>query len=194
VATFAPAVDPPPTRALGAGDCEAWRDGPVGQPTNTVTSLGLVAAGAWVARRGRAVWPARRWRPAGYGALLAAAGIGSVAYHGRGGATSRWVHDLAVYALVAATGVAEVEATVRRSREASVAGQPRRPGPAVTAGMVAAPLTYLLGRTSSRVCRPTSRWQWHGAWHLLVAVTGAAWAHETLIRPDLATASDRSRP
>jgi hypothetical protein len=185
--TVAPAVDPP-ALALGAGDCEAWRDGPVGQPVNTVTSLGLVAAGGWVAARGRAVRPERRWRPVGYGALLAAAGIGSVAYHGRGGTGSRWVHDLALCALVLATGAAEVdEAAQRRRAPASAAGRPARPGPVVTAGMVTAPLAYLLGRTSSPVCRPTSRWQWHGVWHLLAAVTGAAWAERTLVRPALAT-------
>lgn len=178
-------VATPAAHALGAGDCEAWRDGPLGQPTNALTSLGLVVAGGWVAARGRAVRPERRWRPTGYGALLAAAGAGSVAYHGRGGTGSRWLHDLSLYALVAASAAGEVGASVARRP---------RPGTVVMAGLVAAPLTYLLGRTSSPVCRPRSRWQWHGGWHLLVAATGAAWAHETLIRPDLATASDRSRP
>jgi hypothetical protein len=155
----------------------------LGQPTNAVTSLGLVVAGGWVAARGRAVRPGRRWRPAGYGALLAAAGAGSVAYHGRGGTGSRWLHDLSLYALVAASGAVEVGA---------VAWRRQRPGPVVTAGLVAAPLAYLLGRTSSPVCRPRSRWQWHGVWHLLVAVTGAAWAEETLIRPDRATGASVS--
>jgi hypothetical protein len=185
--TVAPPVDAP-TRALGAGDCEAWRAGPMGQPTNTITSLGLVAAGGWVAARGRVVPRGQRWRAAGYGALLAAAGIGSVAYHGRGGPGSGWLHDLALSTLVLATGVGEVEAAARRRRApASAAGRSRGPGSVVAAGVATAPLAYLLGRTSSPVCRPDSRWQWHGVWHLLAAATGAAWAERTLIRPALVT-------
>jgi hypothetical protein len=184
------AVSPP--HALGAGDCEAWRDGPLGQPTNALTSLGLVAAGGWVAARGRAVPPGRRWRPAGYGVLLAAAGLGSVAYHGRGGAGSRRLHDLSLYTLVATTAAAELGVAVSRSpRSARARGRPRRRhGSVVVVGSAAAPLAYLLGRTSSPVCRPTSRWQWHGVWHLLVAATLTAWAEGTLIRPDLASDGD----
>jgi hypothetical protein len=184
--TVRPVAAAAPAHALGAGDCEAWRDGPVGQPTNTATSLGLVVAGTWVARRGHAVPPARRWWSAGYGALLAAAGIGSVAYHGRGGRASHWLHDLSLYALLAVTAAVEVHGFAT--------APPRRPRPPVTVGLVAAPLAYLLGRTSSPVCHPTSRWQWHGVWHLLVAATGAAWAEERLIRPGLAAAPDWTRP
>jgi hypothetical protein len=185
----------PPPDALGAGDCEAWRDGPLGQPTNALTSLGLVAAGAWVAARGRALPPGRRWRPDGYGVLLTAAGLGSVAYHGRGGAGSRRLHDVSLYSLVAATAAAEVAVVASRSHHpARSRGWPRpRHGSVVAAGLVAAPLAYLLGRTSSPTCRPTSRWQWHGAWHLLVAATLTAWAEGTLIRPDLASGVERAR-
>jgi hypothetical protein len=100
-------------RALGAGDCEAWRDGPLGQPTNALTSLAYVAAGAWlVARAARRVPPGERWRAGAYGAALAASGIGSVAYHGRGGAFAHWLHDVSLAALLAALP-AEQLASVR---------------------------------------------------------------------------------
>jgi hypothetical protein len=99
-------------RALGAGDCEAWRDGPVGQPTNTVTSLAYVVAGLWLLARTRQVRPGERWRATAYGSALAASGVGSVAYHGRGGAFSHWLHDVSLAALLAALP-AEQLATVR---------------------------------------------------------------------------------
>jgi hypothetical protein len=100
------------TRALGAGDCEAWRDGRVGQPTNTVTSFAYVAAGLWLLARTRRVRPGDRWRAAAYGSALAASGVGSVAYHGRGGAFAHWLHDVSLAALLAALP-AEQLATVR---------------------------------------------------------------------------------
>jgi hypothetical protein len=100
------------TRALGAGDCEAWRDGPLGQPTNTVTSAAYVLAGAWLLARTRQVRPGERWRAGAYGAALAASGVGSIAYHGRGGAWSHWLHDVSLAALLAALP-AEQLATVR---------------------------------------------------------------------------------
>jgi hypothetical protein len=100
------------TRALGAGDCEAWRDGFLGQPTNAVTSVAYVAAGAWLLARARHVEPGERWRAGAYGAALAASGVGSVAYHGWGGRLSHWLHDVSLAALLAALP-AEQLASVR---------------------------------------------------------------------------------
>jgi hypothetical protein len=174
----------PPSSALGAGDCEAWRAGALGQPTNALTSLGLVGAGAWVAGRARRSPAGSRWRPTAYGALLALTGVGSVAYHGPGGRTSHRLHDASLYALVTTTVTAELAARVDRRRIPRPAGATPtgRSRTVVAAGLVTAPLAYLLGRTSSPVCRPTSCWQWHGVWHLLVAVTAAAWAEDRLLR------------
>jgi hypothetical protein len=87
---------------LGAGDCEAWRDGFFGQPTNAVTSLAYVVAGGWLLARARHVRSGERWRASAYGAALAASGVGSVAYHGHGGALSHWLHDVSLAALLAA--------------------------------------------------------------------------------------------
>jgi hypothetical protein len=99
-------------RTPGAGDCEAWRTGALGQPTNAVTSLAYVAAGSWLLARTRRVRPGERWRAGAYGAALAASGIGSVAFHGRGGALSHWLHDVTLAALLAALP-AEQLASVR---------------------------------------------------------------------------------
>jgi hypothetical protein len=87
---------------LGAGDCEAWRDGFLGQPTNAVTSLAYIVAGGWLLARVRHVRRGQRWRAGAYGAALAASGVGSVAYHGHGGALSHWLHDVSLAALLAA--------------------------------------------------------------------------------------------
>jgi hypothetical protein len=174
-------------QALGAGDCEAWRGGPLGQPTNAVTSLALVAAGVWLAGRTRVVAPRQRWRPAGYGATLVAAGLGSVAYHGVGGAASERFHDRALAGALLATAAGAAEAL--RARTVPVA--PARPATprerwatrTVAVSATAAPLAYVLGRTSARTCRPTSRWQWHGLWHVLAGVAGATWGERTQVAP-----------
>jgi hypothetical protein len=103
----------PTASALGAGDCEAWReDGWLGQPTNAVTSLAYVAAGAWLLARSRHARPGERWRAGAYGAALAVSGVGSVAYHGWGGRVAHWLHDVSLVALLAALP-AEQLASVR---------------------------------------------------------------------------------
>jgi hypothetical protein len=171
----------PPPGALGAGDCEAWRPGPLAQPTNAVTSLAFVVAGSWLARRASVVVPDERWRVRTAAGLLAATGLGSVAYHGPGGRVGHLVHD-ATLVLTAAwaplgLGVAVppcVATTVARRRRAAAAAA------AVGAG------SYVLGRTGSSVCRPAARWQWHGLWHVAAAVAAAAWSEATDVQPHLA--------
>jgi hypothetical protein len=222
------------TRALGAGDCEAWRGGPLGQPTNTVTSAAYVLAGAWLLARTRQVEPGERWRAAAYGAALAASGVGSIAYHGRGGAWSHWLHDVSLAALLAALP-AEQLATVRgwgpapalrlwglatlpagihlavdptastpstsvlvtaaalgefdRGRRGTVAlprparAEGRRRVGTASAALGVALTSYLLGRTDAPTCRPHSRWQWHGVWHVLGAVAAAAWSDRVHVLP-----------
>jgi hypothetical protein len=191
-------------RVLGTGDCEAWRDGPLGQPTNAVTSLGMVAAGVWLAGRGRLVTPRLRWRPVGYGVLLVVAGLGSVAYHGIGGRASERFHDWALDGALLATAVGTVAAVRERpvaTEPASTAsGAERRATRILGLSATAAPIAYALGRTSGRTCRPTSRWQWHGLWHVLVGVAGAAWGERTQVLPHLdhapppASHADEMRP
>jgi hypothetical protein len=221
-------------RALGAGDCEAWREGRLGQPTNAVTSLAYVVAGAWLLARSRHVRAGERWRAGAYGAALAASGIGSVAYHGWGGKLSHWFHDVSLAALLAAlpaeqlasvrdwgsapamsvwglatlpagvhlaidptasapsTGVLVTAAAfgeVHRSLHGSAALAPttrpagrRRLGTAFAA-MGLGVTSYVLGRTGAPTCRPRSRWQWHGVWHVLGAVAAASWSDRVHVLP-----------
>lgn len=167
---------------LGAGDCEALRPGSLAQPTNAATSLAFVAAGCWLATRADRVVPTRRRRVWTIATLIAATGAGSVAYHGPGGRLAHLAHDgtLALSLAWAPSGL-QVEsppmvrsAVQRRRRVAAIAA---------ATGIV----SYQLGRTGSPACRPTSRWQWHGLWHVAAAVAAAAWADATEVQPHLAT-------
>lgn len=93
------AVDP----LLGASDCEHIRDGVVAQPANTYSSATLALSGLWIARRNRD-------HPQGWlvGAVVAAAGLGSVAYHGPGGRTAGWAHDASIAAMLAVITLEDV--------------------------------------------------------------------------------------
>lgn len=99
-------------RFTAASDGERVRPGLIGQPVNTVTSLAYVVAGAWIARR-------RQEAPlaAPAAAALALNGVGSVAYHGPGGRTGKWLHDTglaAVNAVIAVGGLARLGRLRRR--------------------------------------------------------------------------------
>jgi len=79
---------------IGASDCERLGTGVIAQPFNTWTSVAYLLAGAWIiARR-------RRWGldPSAvvFGALVAANGLGSIAYHAAVDASGRWLHDLSL--------------------------------------------------------------------------------------------------
>jgi hypothetical protein len=169
-----PAAGPP----LGAGDCEARRAGPLGQPTNTVTSGAYLVAAGWLAARARHVAPAHRWRPLVAAAVSATAGLGSIAYHGPGGRVAHVLHDgsllvqLGWLVVGSRTPLPDGHVTsVRHARAVAVA--------ALGVGAVA----YALGRTPAPTCRPRSRWQWHGLWHVAGAVAVAAWSEATDVRP-----------
>ena len=78
----------------GTSDCEAITAGFFGQPINTLSSLGLVVAGVWLA----IVLRPGRDRPLAwaYIGLLIANGLGSVIYHGPAPSWARFVHDLPI--------------------------------------------------------------------------------------------------
>jgi hypothetical protein len=141
--------------ALGASDCEALRDGWLGQPVNAVSSLAYVAAGLYVLQRGG---------PSGLAAALGAVGVGSVLYHGPMPAGAELVHDGSIAVLL---GAVAVVAWRRRSL-------PRPPTVAVMA-LAAAVAVNVLTRTGAPLCRPSSVLQGHGAWHVLTAVGAALW-------------------
>lgn len=80
---------------IGASDCEELGDGWFVQPVNALSSFSYVAVGAIVVghalRRGRAT--VDTWV---FGALLAAIGLGSVAFHGPQPTGARLMHDLPI--------------------------------------------------------------------------------------------------
>lgn len=173
---------------VACGDCERVRPGLIGQPANTLSSLAFVAAAVPVWRAadreadrdaGRDAGrdavddgPAGRvgdpvadgaaavgaWRAVALASV--AAGLGSVGYHGPGGALGKSVHDVGVGALaVALVG--------------ALASDRRRPSRAALAVGAAAGLLHLTSRTGGPLCRPDSPWQGHAGWHLLAAT--AVW-------------------
>ena len=100
-------------RFLAESDCERCRAGLISQPVNAATSLAYVAAGVVVAARGRGV--RRRGGDASFAGPIAGAlvlnGLGSVAYHGPGGRSGKWLHDtglVAVNATLAVAGLARL--------------------------------------------------------------------------------------
>jgi hypothetical protein len=176
-----------------AGDCEQLRPGLLAQPVNAASSLAYVAAGAWLWRRS----PAADARA--FAALVAANGVGGVAFHGPGDRASHWLHDTALVGTLAAMAVghpgwtaaattaAGVGLAVRptATNAASVVGtvlvagaearRGRRPAARTGALLLAAAAVNVLTRTGGRCCRPASPWQGHALWHVLTAVALADW-------------------
>ena len=156
--------------ALGAGDCERLHDGLIAQPVNTASALAYVAVGAWLVGR----------RRPGFGLAVAAAGVGSVDYHGPGSPAARLLHDGTLYAVAGFVAWREVARRVGRGR----LGPRRRTAyRAALAAAAAGAACWWLGRTASPVCDPDSLLQGHAAWHLLAAAALACWAVAVLDPP-----------
>jgi hypothetical protein len=178
-----------PPDPLGASDCEAIRDGWLAQPTNAVSSLAYVAAGAWLGRRlvtrSGGVTPLG----AGYVVLLVGNGVGSFAYHGPQLAGAEVAHDIPAVGLVVLT-VGTVGSRLMRRRP--VLPGATATGVAVTGvAAVVGAFAYQVGRTAGRLCEPSSYWQAHGLWHVSTAVAFAALA-DMVVRP--ATTDDPPPP
>jgi hypothetical protein len=156
--------------ALGAGDCERLHDGLVAQPVNTASAVALVAVGAWLAGRGR-----RRdqGRTVAFGLAVAAAGIGSVDYHGPGSPAARLLHDGGLYAVAGFVAWREI---ARRIGRVPLAPGGRVAYRAALAATAAGAACWWLGRTASPWCDPDSPLQPHAAWHLLAAAALGAWS------------------
>jgi hypothetical protein len=165
--------------ALGAGDCERLHEGLVAQPVNTASALAYLAAGAWVASRAvRPGIPPDRRRLA-FALAVAAAGVGSVDYHGTGSPAARLLHDGGLYAVVGFVAWQEVARRVGRARLTPRGRVAYRMAMAAAAAGAAA---WWLGRTASPWCDPDSPLQAHAAWHLLGAAALACWAQAALDR------------
>jgi hypothetical protein len=153
--------------ALGAGDCERLHDGLIAQPVNTASALAYVAVGAWLVGRRQPV----------FGLAVAAAGVGSVDFHGPGSPAARLLHDGGLSAVVGFVAWTEVARRVRRARLA--------PGRRIAyrlalAAAAAGTACWLAGRTASSLCDPDSLLQLHAAWHVLGAAALAAWGWAAL--------------
>jgi 1-acyl-sn-glycerol-3-phosphate acyltransferase len=103
---------------IAASDCEGIGSGLIAQPFNTVTSLAYVVAGVWIIVR-RRVWHLDRSATV-FGVLVAACGVGSVAYHAAADARGRWLHDLSL--LTALAFVAGWHVALLRRNGAASAG------------------------------------------------------------------------
>ena len=162
---------------LGAGDCERLHGGLIAQPVNTASALAYVAAGAWLAGRGL-----RRDQGvmAAFGLAVAAAGIGSVDYHGPGSPAARVLHDGGLYAVVGYVAWTEVTRWVRR---APLPGGRRAAYRLALAATAAGAACWWAGRTASPWCDPDRLLQLHAAWHALGAAALGAWAVATFDPP-----------
>jgi hypothetical protein len=144
-----------------SSDCERVRPAGLAQPVNTVTSAAYAAAAVGVAAVARRSAGPLRSRLVAYAAALLGLGAGSVRYHANLPGAAHRLHDGALWSTLV-LGSAVLVPTLPR-REAS-----RRGLALTTAAAVAA---YLLGRSSSPLCRPDAPWQLHGLWHVLSART-----------------------
>lgn len=140
--------------ALGTSDCEALRDGWLGQPVNALSSAAYIVAGGYVLWRGGPRLPAL---------ALAAVGVGSILYHGPMSPGAELAHDASVVGLAATGFVAWRRRSLRWPPAAAL----------IVGG--AAIVVNLLTRTGAPLCRPDSLLQGHGAWHVLTAAALALW-------------------
>ena len=153
--------------ALGAGDCERLHGGLIAQPVNTASALAYVAVGAWLVGR----------RQVGFGVAVAAAGLGSVDYHGPGSPAARLLHDGGLYAVAGFVAWQEVARRVGRGR---LSPRGRVAYRLALAAAAAGSACWWLGRTGGPWCDPDRLLQPHAAWHLLGAAALAAWGWAVL--------------
>lgn len=157
---------PAPCPVAGC-DCEAPRPGPIHQPANAWSSLGLAAAGVMLLGA-----PSPR-HATGYAAAAALAAAGTVAFVFHAGLTA-WaarLDGLAVGALVAALAA--------HGWYRFRAARPYSGGWAAVvvpwALLALGALCWALGRSGGPWCRPGSLLQAHAAWHLLAAAGLFLW-------------------
>ncbi len=176
---------------LGDADCEQLHDGLVGQPVNTLTSMGYVAVGLWLLERTRRMPRVGRNTARWYGAFVALTGAGSVAYHGPQFTGAQLFHDLPVVGVI---GIGVAVPVARRIRGVPVlaADSTSRALAAGGFGILGA-LAYVGGRTTSPVCDADSLLQLHGLWHLSTAAAAGFWAAALWPATDSADGASRRR-
>jgi len=140
---------------LGETDCEAIGVGFLAQPVNALSSLGFVAAGAYVIARGGVDRGALSDRVV-VGSALALVGLGSLAFHGPQYPGSRWLHDWSIgglFLLVGSWSVAAARAWDPRLRLPIYLGAAT--GLGITLALSPAAGQSLLGLLSAAAVVPT---------------------------------------
>ncbi|MGH8916312.1 MAG: hypothetical protein ACRDZM_17580 [Acidimicrobiia bacterium] len=183
---------------MGASaDCESIGIGLLGQPANSLTTIGFLLAGVFIIVKR----PGTRW----IGGGLIATGVGSFLFHGPMPPGNEWAHDLALawlLALVAGTGsrwegLSRIPALLAMGvlfAVAPAAADPVAVGLTVVALVsllnmdrsagTLGPLALLaaaavfgrLGATGGPLCDPDSLFQPHAVWHLGAALAVGWWA------------------
>lgn len=110
---------------IGDSDCEVLGDGLLAQPVNAWTSFAYVVVGLLVVFRAWRSPPGSRMEQATYGLIVAAVGVGSIAFHGPQPPGSKLIHDLpitAVAAFIAVNGLAAILGWSRAQMLGTLAG------------------------------------------------------------------------
>ncbi|HJU52747.1 MAG TPA: hypothetical protein VJ815_10480 [Acidimicrobiia bacterium] len=174
-----------------AVDCERILEGFLGQPVNTITSVGFVLAGLVAFARGAGPPTAT---------LIAAVGVGSIAFHGPMPPWGEFLHDLTIgwmlvwvilserrqwrlWSLVV-VGLLMFTPTIADPVQALLAvvavvvvWRSRHPHRLwILALLTIGGAVGRLSRTGWPWCNPDSIWQGHGLWHLAAAAALALWA------------------
>ncbi|MEX0667904.1 MAG: hypothetical protein WD313_06205 [Acidimicrobiia bacterium] len=171
-----------------------------GQPVNTITATAFIVAGALI-------WWRRR--DVATSLLVAAIGVGSIAFHGPMPPWGEFLHDISIVLTLVWVLLVEMKRQhlwplgLALAAAASVTPVVADPAQAVLAvaviGFVAVPqqkrvlrlqavailaaggLVGTLSRTGWPLCDPDSIWQGHGFWHLAAAAALTVWG--VAIRP-----------
>jgi hypothetical protein len=109
-------------RSVAESDCEHIGQGLLGQPVNTLSSLGYVAVGALLLRRVFTVREGERAVLAVYAVIVAAVGFGSIMFHGPMPSWARFAHDLSIATVLAFVIGYDAAFTRRAARRAGLAG------------------------------------------------------------------------
>jgi hypothetical protein len=152
--------------ALADSDCEQLRSGWLAQPANALSSAAFAAVGLWLLWR----FSGRGWRPGhlALGALaLVGVGVGSIAYHGPQPSWAHVAHDVSAFVLAAVVAAETIWLFARTGTRPVIVDAWRATAPWAVFAVVA----YGAGRSGSPLCRPTSLWQFHAAWHVVCALT-----------------------
>ncbi|MGV1007038.1 MAG: hypothetical protein ACOYBY_00320 [Dermatophilaceae bacterium] len=166
--------------ALGEADCEALTHGLLAQPAGAVSSLAFLGAAGWLFAH-RPTSAAARRAMSGYAALVGLVGIASAAYHGPQFTGAELLHDMSIAATMAVAVGVPLDRGLRG--RPLLASDGTNDAWFAAATLAAGTTAYLLGRTGSPLCRPDSVLQLHAVWHLLAAVSFAAWGAALWGRP-----------